>query len=148
VNGAGPDRPGEPVDGRRVAGILLRAGAVPALAADLVVIMAALPSATEAVTGAVVGTLLTVTAFGIGPVLLRYARNVEPTMLLALAVAAYLTVVSALGVAYALLSDVVWLESFWVGIAILAGSLAWLAGQAWATSRLRVLTFGDRVSPG
>ena len=32
--------------------------------------------------------------------------------------------------------------------AILAGAFAWLAGQVRATAKLRVLTYGDRVSPG
>jgi ATP synthase protein I len=138
----------QPADTRQAAWVLLRSGAVPALAADLVVILAALPSATGAVAGAVVGTLLTVTAFGTGPLLLRFARNVEPFLMFALAVAAYLTVVSLLGVAYALLSDVSWLESAWVGYAILAGSLAWLAGQVRATAKLRMLTFGDGPPAG
>ncbi len=136
------------LDTRRAAGVLLRAGLVPALAADAVVVLAAIPSESEAVVGAVVGTMLTVTAFAAGPLLLRWARNVAPAMLFALAVAAYLTVVSALGVAYALLSDASWLDGAWVGYAIVAGGLAWLAGQTWATSKLRILTYGDGTPAG
>jgi ATP synthase protein I len=145
------DRSGEVsggTDARGVAWVLLRAGLLPALVVDGVVVLVAIRAGSDAVAGALVGTLLTVAAFGVGPVLLRYARNVEPTLLFALAVAGYLTVVSVLAVAFALLSDVAWLEGEWVGAAILAGAAAWLAGQVRATAKLRVLTFGDRVTPG
>jgi hypothetical protein len=36
----------------------------------------------------------------------------------------------------------------WLGGAIIAATLAWLAGQVRQTSRLRLLAFGDRVPPG
>jgi ATP synthase protein I len=136
------------VDTRRASCVLLRAGLVPALAADAVVVVVAFWSQSEAVVGAIVGTLLTVTAFAAGPLLLRWARDVAPFLLFALALAAYLAVVTVLGVVYALLSDALWLDGGWVGYAILAGALAWLAGQAWATSKLRILTFGDEPSVG
>jgi ATP synthase protein I len=136
------------VDARQAAGTLLRAGLLPAVVVDTLVVLAAIPAESEAVVGALVGTLLTVTAFATGPLLLRWARNVEPFMLFALAVATYLTVVSALGIAYSLLSDASWLHGGWVGAAILAGALAWLAGQARATAKLRILTFGDHASVG
>jgi hypothetical protein len=139
---------GAPVDARAAAGVLLRGGLVPALAVDAVVILAAIPSASEAIAGAAVGTLLTVTAFAAGPLLLRFARNVDPAMLFALAVTAYFTVVGALGLAYALFSNASWLAGEWVGIAILAGALAWLAGQVRATAKLRILTFGDEGGRG
>jgi ATP synthase protein I len=139
---------GGPVDARGAAGTLLRAGLLPAAVVDTVVVLAAIPAESEAVVGAIVGTLLTVMAFATGPLLLRWARNVEPFMLFALAVATYLTVVTALGVAYSLLSDASWLDGGWVGAAILAGALAWLAGQARATAKLRILTFGDHASVG
>lgn len=135
-------------DTRQVAGTLLRAGLVPAVVADLVVILAAIPSESEAILGAIVGTLLTVTAFAAGPLLLRWARDVAPFMLFALAMATYLTVVTALAIAYALLSDATWLNGAWVGGAVLAGAFAWLAGQVWATARLRVLTYGDQSAAG
>jgi hypothetical protein len=142
-----PDRNGG-ADGRAVAWALLRAGLVPALVVDGVVVAAAVTAGGDAVAGALVGMLLTVAAFGVGPALLRYARNVEPVLLFALAVSSYLTVVGVLAVAYALLSEASWLEADWVGAAILGGAASWLAGQVWATAKLRVLTFGDRVSPG
>jgi hypothetical protein len=133
---------------RRTAWVLLRAGLVPALVAGAVVVALAVPSGSEAVTGAAVGTLLTVTALAAGPLLLRAARDVEPLLLFALAAATYLVVVTALGVAYALLSDVTWLDGAWVGGAVITCAAAWLAGQVRATAKLRVLTFGDRVPPG
>jgi len=147
---AGPAADSRDRSGERpgVAWMLLRAGLLPALAADGVVVLAAIASGGEAVVGALVGTLLTVAAFGVGPLLLRYARNVEPVLLFALAVGGYLAVVSVLAVAFALLSDAAWLDGGWVGAAILAGAASWLVGQAWATAKLRVLTFGDRVTPG
>ena len=131
-----------------VAWLLLRAGLLPTLVVDGVVVLAAIRPGGEAVAGAVVGTLLTVAAFGVGPMLLRLARNVEPLLVFALAVGGYLTVVAVLAVAFALLSDVAWLDGGWVGAAILAGSAGWLAGQVRATAKLRVLTFGDRVTRG
>lgn len=130
-----------------VAWSLLRAGLLPALVVDGVVVLAAISAGRGAVVGALVGTLLTVAAFGVGPVLLRYARNVEPVLMFALAVGGYLAVVSVLAMAFALLSDATWLEGGWVGAAILGGAAAWLAGQVRATAKLRVLTFGDRVPP-
>lgn len=145
------DRSGEVSGGadvRGVAWVLLRAGLLPALVVDGVVVLVAIRSGSDAVAGALVGTLLTVAAFGVGPVLLRYARNVEPALLFALAVGGYLAVVSVLAAAFALLSGVAWLESAWVGAAILAGAASWLAGQVRATAKLRVLTFGDRLPPG
>ena len=137
-------------DGERpgVAWVLLRAGLLPTLVVDGVVVLAAITAGGDAVVGALVGTLLTVAAFGVGPVLLRYARNVEPVLMFALAVGGYLAVVSVLAVAFALLNDVAWLSGGWVGAAILAGAASWLAGQARATAKLRVLTFGDRATPG
>jgi len=140
--------PADGTDPRRVAAVLLRAGLVPAVVVDAVVVLVAIPSSSEAIAGAVVGTLLTVTAFAVGPLLLHWARELDPSMLFALAVASYFTVVGALAIAYALLSGVSWLDGAWVGAAILAGAFAWLAGQVRATAKLRVLTYGDRVSPG
>jgi len=146
---AGPAADSRDSSGERpVAWVLLRAGVLPALVVDGVVVLAAIASGGEAVVGALVGTLLTVAAFGVGPLLLRYARNVEPLLMFALAVGGYLSVVSVLAVAFALLSDVAWLDGGWVGAAILAGAAAWLAGQVRATAKLRVLTFGDRATPG
>jgi hypothetical protein len=142
------DRSDEGTDPRRVAWLLLRAGLLPAAVVDGVVVLAAISSGADAVVGGLVGALLTVAAFGVGPVLLRYARNVEPVLMFALAVGGYLAVVSVLAMAFALLSDVAWLDGGWVGAAILAGAAAWLVGQVRATAKLRVLTFGDRGTPG
>jgi hypothetical protein len=148
VNGTAAPAPQGADDTPRAPWLLLRAGALPALAAGLLVTAAGFTSGRAAVLGALAGTVLSVTALASGPLLLRAARNVRPAMLFALAVTTYTVVVGVLGVAYAVLGDVSQVNTTWLGGAIIAATLAWLAGQVRQTSRLRLLAFGDRVPPG
>lgn len=135
-------------DAPRAPWLLLRAGALPALVAGLAVTAAGFTSGAPAVVGGLTGTALSVTALATGPLLLRAARNARPTMLFALAVATYGLVVGVLGLAYWVLDDVPHVNTKWLGAAIIAATLAWLAGQVRQTSRLRLLAFDDRMPPG
>lgn len=128
---------------------LLRAGLGPA-----VLVVLALGGASTALSGArgllgvAVGGALAIAALAVGPALLRLSRDMEPAMVFAVAVAAYFTVVGVLAAVYLALGGAGWLSGEHAGAAVIGAAAAWLAGQVRATSRLRILAFGDRIPPG
>lgn len=66
---------------------------------------------------------------------------------MALALAGYSGAVLLLGLAFALLAPASWLSSGALAAALVVVTIVWVAGQAWAVTRLRVLAFGDAGGP-
>jgi hypothetical protein len=89
-----------------------------------------------------VGVLLAVAALAAGPLLLRASRDASPAGVTAVAVLGYAGVVVLLGVAFLALAPLSWLSEAHVAAALVTVTVAGLAGQIRAVTRLRVLTFG------
>ena len=62
---------------------------------------------------------------------------------MALAMAGYLTLVVLLGGAYLVLGSVRWIAPGFVGLGLAVATMAGIAGQLRASTRLRVLAFGS-----
>jgi len=130
------------------AGALLRGGLRPAVVAGALVTAVAAFSGGRSAAGAATGTALAIAALATGPLLLRRGRSWAPPALMALALAGYSGAVLLLGLAFALLAPASWLSSGALAAALVVVTIAWIAGQAWAVARLRVLAFGDAGEPG
>lgn len=126
---------------------MLRGGAVPAALVAAVVTLVSVRWGTAAVLGAVTGGVLVMAAMSVGPLLLHAAHDWSPPAVMAIATIGYGGAVVALGVAYMVLAQVPWLTPEWLGATLIAGTIGWLAGQLWATARLRVLAFDDPSGP-
>ena len=127
---------------------LLRSGLLPAAAVVAAVALAGLRDGSRGVLGALLGGGLAIGALAVGPGLLRLARDMEPAMVFAVAVGAYFTVVGVLAAVYLTIGAADWFSGGYAGAGVIAAATAWLAGQVRATSRLRILAFGDGVPPG
>lgn len=130
-----------------VAGALFRAGALPAAVISAAVIAAASPWGLPAVTGAGIGSAAATGALAVGPLLLRLGRDLDPPLLFGLALGGYAAVVMILGGLLVLAGPATWLSGKSAGVAAVAVTSGWLAGQLRATRRLRILAFGS-LPPG
>ena len=133
-------RPTGPV--RRPARVLMRAGALPALAGGGLVAAGALVVSGGAAGSALLGTLLALLALSAGPALLAVLRSVPAPAAMPLALIAYSAVVVLLGLLYVLLGDQSWLSGRFAGAGLAVATTAWLAGQIRAVPRLRILAYG------
>jgi hypothetical protein len=95
----------------------------------------------RAVAGFAVGGALAVAALAVGPVLLRASRNASPPAVMAVAMAGYTGVVIVLGAVFLALGSLTWLSSGHLAAALVAVTVAGLAGQIRAVTRLRVPVF-------
>jgi hypothetical protein len=93
------------------------------------------------VAGFAVGALLATGALAVAPLLLRASRAASPPAVTALAGGGYAGVVVALGLAFVALGPLTWLSPSHVAAALVAVTVAGLAGQARVIARLRVLSF-------
>lgn len=125
----------------------IRGGAYPALAAGGLVVAAGAFWGWRAMVGATIGTLLTVGAFVVGPLVVRTSSRWSPPAVMVSAVLAYGTSVMVLGLAFLLLARAGWLDQTFVGVAIFVSSTAWLFGHIRVSGRLRLLAFGDLPEP-
>lgn len=122
---------------------LLRGGTLPALAAAGLVTAVSALWGWRAVVAAAVGGLLAAAALAVGPALLRAVRNASPPAVTAAATGGYAAVVVVLGLVFAVLAPVSWLSADHLAVALVVVTVAGIAGQARAVTRLRVLTFDD-----
>ena len=146
---AGPARP---VDAGTT---LLRAATRPALAAAAVVAAVSAVWGWRAVGAAIVGGVLATAALAVGPGLLRAVRDASPLAVTAAATGGYAAVVIVLGLVFVVLAPMSWLSAEHLAAALVVVTVAGIAGQARAVTRMRVLVFdpapaerGDRDSGG
>jgi hypothetical protein len=121
---------------------LLRGGALPAAAVGVLGTAVSVLWGLHAAVAFAVGAVLAGAALAVGPLLLRASRNASPPAVTAFAVIGYAGVVMVLGVAFLALAPVRWLSSEHLAAALVVVTVAGLAGQTRAVTRLRVLTFG------
>jgi hypothetical protein len=93
--------------------------------------------------GFAAGAVLATGALAVGPLLLGASRTASPPAVSAMAGGGYAVVVVLLGLAFVALGPATWLSASHVAAALVAVTVAGLAGQVHAVSRLRVLTFGS-----
>jgi hypothetical protein len=110
-------------------------------AAGVVVTAASLPWGVAAAVAAAIGSVLATAALAVGPLLLRATRHASPPAVTAAAAGGYAGVVVALGVAFAVLAPLSWLSAEHLAVALVVVTVAGLAGQVRAVTRLRVPAF-------
>ena len=120
---------------------LLRAGTRPALAAAAAVAAVSVLWGWHAVVAASIGGVLATAALAVGPVLLRAVRHASPPAVTAAATGGYAAVVVVLGLVFAVLAPASWLSAEHLAVALVVVTVAGIAGQARAVTRLRVLVF-------
>ena len=144
-HGAWPERPtGDAGAAIGRAGVaVLRGGTLPAAGVGILgVVVGALWGWPGAV-GFAAGTVLATGALAVGPLLLDASRTASPPAVTAMAGGGYAAVVVLLGLAFVALGPATWLSASHVAAALVAVTVAGLAGQMRAASRLRILTFGS-----
>jgi hypothetical protein len=121
---------------------LLRGGTVAALGAGVVGSAVSAAWGAHAAVAFAIGALLAVVALAAGPLLLRASRDASPPAVTAVAVLGYAGVVIVLGVAFLALAPITWLSADHLAAALVTVTVAGLAGQIRAVTRLRILAFG------
>lgn len=122
---------------------MLRGSAVAAVASGLLVTLVSAAWGAAAATAAALGSLLAGVALTVGPLLLRATRNASPPAVTAAAAGGYAVVVVVLGAAFALLAPLAWLSEEHLAVALVVVTVAGLAGQVRAVTRLRVPVFAE-----
>ncbi len=122
---------------------LLRGGTAPAVAAGLLVTVVSAGWGWRAAVAAGLGSLLAASALAVGPALLRALRDASPPAVTAAATGGYAAVVVVLGLVFAVLAPASWLSAEHLAAALVVVTLAGIAGQARAVTRLRVLAFDE-----
>jgi hypothetical protein len=118
-------------------GVLLLGSAVPAVLAGLLLALAAVPFGLNQVTSSLVGAGMAALALTVGPVLNRLCRNLDPAMVLGIAVLAYCLVILLLGLGFSLLNDTTWLDGQFAAVGVIVVSVAWAVGHMRAAKKLR-----------
>jgi hypothetical protein len=76
-------------------------------------------------------------ALAVGPTLHQLCRNVDPTMVIGIAVLAYCMVIGLLWLGFSLLNDTAWLVGKFAGAGVLVVTVAWAVGHMRAAIKLR-----------
>jgi hypothetical protein len=127
---------------------LLRAGTRLALAAAVVVAAVSLFWGWRALLAAAIGGLVATAALAVGPALLHAVRDASAPVVTAAATGGYAAVVVVLGLVFAVLAPASWLSAEHLAAALVVVTVAGIAGQARAVTRLRVLVFSERSAEG
>lgn len=125
---------------------LLRSGTTAALAVTVVVALVSGLWGPGAAAAAALGGALATAALAVGPLLLHATRHSSPPAVTAAAAGGYAAVVVVLGLAFALLAPVGWLSAEHLAVALVTVTVAGLAGQVRAVTRLRVPVFDPAPS--
>ena len=133
-----PSSAAAPVD---AGAALLRAGTWPALAAAFLVAAVSAGWGWHAVVAAALGGVLATAALAVGPVLLHAVRDASPVAVTAAGTGGYAAVVVILGLVFLVLAPASWLSAEHLAAALVVVTIAGIAGQARAVTRLRVLVF-------
>ena len=122
---------------------MVRLALVTTLAVGLVLgVVAGLTEGVAAVNGVAIGTLMVCLVFGLGAIVLDVVATLAPAASLLIALLTYTLQVVLIGLVFValkrsgLLEDSI--DARWLGGAVIAGTLTWLAAQVFATTRLRI----------
>ena len=128
---------------------MLVGGSVPALvvAVAAVVVFTVVQGGLGAA-GAVTASVLAVVTFAASMLVLSRVRNLEPVIVLGIAMVSYMTVVLLLGLFLVLFRDATWLSPVAFAVSACAVSLAWTVGIIVAFTRVRTLLFDETAGPG
>jgi hypothetical protein len=126
---------------------VLRGGTVPAVCAGVLGIAFSALWGWTGAAGFAVGALLATGALAVGPLLLHASRTASPPAVMAMAGGGYAGVVLVLGLAFVALGPLTWLSASHLAAALVAVTVAGVAGQVRAVTRLRVLMFGSPLDP-
>jgi ATP synthase protein I len=122
---------------------VVRLALVTTLVVGLVLgLVAGLTGGAPAVVGVAIGTLIVCLFFGLGAIVLDVVATLAPAASLLIALLTYTLKVVLIGLVFVGLKRSGLLESDidarWLGGAVIAGTLTWLAAQVYATTRLRI----------
>jgi hypothetical protein len=106
------------------------------LAIALFTVVALIASPADAAS-VLVGGGMALVALSASPLLQRLCRNLEPSLVLGIAVLAYCLVIIALGIVYRLLRDQSWLHGGFAGASVAIAAAVWAAGHMWTALKLR-----------
>jgi hypothetical protein len=122
---------------------LLRGGTLCAIGVGVLGVVVSAWWGVHGAAGFATGAVLATAALAVGPLLLHATRAASPPAVTMLAGGGYAGVVVLLGVVFLALEPVTWLSASHVAAALVAVTIAGLAGQIRAVTRLRVLVFGS-----
>ncbi len=97
----------------------------------------------QAAWSAALGGVLVLVFFSLSLVVMRQTAHLEPTLVMAVVLAAYTAKILALALALLLLHDASWVDSRALGLAVVVCTIVWLGFEMRAFTRLRTL-----VAPG
>jgi hypothetical protein len=129
------------------AATLLRGAAGPTLLAVVALSLAAVLVSPAAAASVLVGAAMAVAALLTAPALQMLSRNLDPSLVLGLAVLVYGTVVGLLWIGFSLLNDASWLIGGFAGGGVLAVAMAWSIGHMRAAIKLRQPLYQDGELP-
>lgn len=133
--------------------VLLVAALVSVVCGLLVTVVAGLLDGGAAARGALVGTLLAVAVFSFGGFVVNAVASVLPAAALVVALLTYTLQVLVMALVFwAVSSADAALDQRWLGLAAIAATLGWMAGQIAATVRQRIPAYdlvpGDGFAAG
>lgn len=127
---------------------MLRGGALPAVAVAVpAVALGALLAGRDGAAGAAAGSAAVAASSLLTLVTMLVTRHVAPELALGAALLTYSTKVVALGLALLAWREATWMSPTAFALSVLAGVLAWTAGELRAFARLRLPVF-DTAVPG
>jgi hypothetical protein len=118
-------------------GALLRGSAVPALFAVAGLALAGALVSPAAGASVLLGGGMAMFALAVGPALHQLCRNLDPSLLIGVAILAYCTAIGLVGIGYFQVSDASWLVGGFAGAGVAIATLTWTAGHLWAALKLR-----------
>jgi ATP synthase protein I len=83
------------------------------------------------------GGAMAVLALSVSPLLQQFCRNLDPSIVLGIAILAYCLVIGVLGVGYSLLNDLSWLSGGFAGAGVAVAAAVWSTGHMRTALRLR-----------
>jgi hypothetical protein len=125
--------------------VVLRAGTGAAACAGILGVTLSAFWGWPGAAGFAVGALLATGALAVGPLLLHASRSASPPAVTLIAGGGYAGVVVLLGLVFVALGPLTWLSASHLAAALVAVTVAGLAGQVRAVTRLRILMFGSAV---
>ncbi|HVN11401.1 MAG TPA: hypothetical protein VMT69_04870 [Kineosporiaceae bacterium] len=135
----------EPAPTAEAGAAVLRGGTIPAVAVGAVGAGVCALWGWHAIAAFAVGAVLATGALAVAPLLLRASRTASPPAVTAMAIGGYAAVVVLLGVLFVVLGSLAWLSAEHLAAALVAVTVAGLAGQTRAVTRLRVPAFASPV---
>lgn len=143
--------PGVPgVRGERsgdVFSVLVRRALVPLVLLGLLAVVAAVPFGRAAVLGAAVGTVLVAVFFATTLLLMRLTAPMAPALTLGVALLAYWTKASLLGLLLLASPALDWFDELWFGGTVVAGAVVWMVLHVRGLASARIPVFEPTATP-